>query len=429
MRKTILPASILAAVMVSSTAFAASNPFSDVPAGHWAYNSVTKLASEGIIEGYGDGTFRGNRNITRYEMAQMVARALARYDSTGQPAPTAPANTRPINAATRAELDKLAAEFRDELDGLGVRVDELEKHADLVKWAGKIEYSYDHVDVDGEKDYTNSAIFRLEPSAEVNSHWTANARFDAEVDFRGDETTDAELKRIWAEGDYDKFNVKLGRMELFTNEEGLIWDTEFSGAQLSFGSNFNVDLLAGRLKSDEVGVIEEDGEHPTDLLGVNLQYGLDGGLKIGGGYYYLKDKDFRSDTYSNDGNTDKANIWSANLGYDFAENLSVFGAYAQNTKADHEKSAWHAQVTYGDYDDEPEKGVWGLWAGYRRYGSNVSFVPTTDDTLRGTKGWFVGAGYAPFKNVGVTARYFDGKDLTFDKLKVKHFLGKVEFFF
>ena len=52
------------------------------PAGHWAYDSVTKLANEDIIEGYGDDTYRGNRNITRYEMAQMVARALAKTSKT-----------------------------------------------------------------------------------------------------------------------------------------------------------------------------------------------------------------------------------------------------------------------------------------------------------------------------------------------------------
>lgn len=59
-----------------STTFAAANPFSDVPAGHWAYNAVTMLAAEGINEGYGDGTFLGNRNITRYETAMMISKAL-----------------------------------------------------------------------------------------------------------------------------------------------------------------------------------------------------------------------------------------------------------------------------------------------------------------------------------------------------------------
>ena len=74
MKKTLVSALTTALVVgAASTTFAAANPFSDVPADHWAYDAVTQLAADGVIEGYGDTTFRGNQNITRYEMAQMVA--------------------------------------------------------------------------------------------------------------------------------------------------------------------------------------------------------------------------------------------------------------------------------------------------------------------------------------------------------------------
>lgn len=62
---------------VAATCSAAASPFSDVPSGPWAYDAVAQLAENGIIEGYGDSTFRGERQITRYEMAQMVAKAMA----------------------------------------------------------------------------------------------------------------------------------------------------------------------------------------------------------------------------------------------------------------------------------------------------------------------------------------------------------------
>ena len=71
----------------------AANPFSDVPAGHWAYDSVAELAAAGVVDGYGDGTFGGDKLMTRYEMAQIVAKAMA----------------------NGANVDKLAAEFADEL--------------------------------------------------------------------------------------------------------------------------------------------------------------------------------------------------------------------------------------------------------------------------------------------------------------------------
>lgn len=92
------------ALGVTASAYAA-NPFSDVPAGHWAYDAVTELADAGIIDGYPNGTFGGNKLMTRYEMAQIVAKAMAKG----------------------ANVDALAAEFADELESLGVRVANLEK--------------------------------------------------------------------------------------------------------------------------------------------------------------------------------------------------------------------------------------------------------------------------------------------------------------
>ena len=72
MKKSLVLAMAMA-LGVTASAYAA-NPFSDVPAGHWAYDSVNKLASAGIVDGYGNGTFGGDRLMTRYEMAQIVAK-------------------------------------------------------------------------------------------------------------------------------------------------------------------------------------------------------------------------------------------------------------------------------------------------------------------------------------------------------------------
>ena len=64
-----------------STAMAAANPFRDVPSDHWAYNAVVNLAAKGINEGYGDGTFRGDRNITRYEAASLLAKVITKVNN------------------------------------------------------------------------------------------------------------------------------------------------------------------------------------------------------------------------------------------------------------------------------------------------------------------------------------------------------------
>ena len=124
MKKSLVLAMAMA-LGVTASAYAA-NPFSDVPAGHWAYDSISKLAAAGVIEGYGDDTFRGDRLMTRYEMAQIVAKAMAKG----------------------ANVDKLAAEFADELDALGVRVAALEKKADNVKITGQVRWHYANVSGD-----------------------------------------------------------------------------------------------------------------------------------------------------------------------------------------------------------------------------------------------------------------------------------------
>ena len=122
---------VLAAAMalgVTASAYAA-NPFSDVPQGHWAYDAVSKLAAEGVVDGYPDGTYGGDRLMTRYEMAQIVAKAMAKG----------------------ANVDKLAAEFADELDSLGVRVAQLENKTDNVKITGQVRYEYGDRSGDFEK--------------------------------------------------------------------------------------------------------------------------------------------------------------------------------------------------------------------------------------------------------------------------------------
>ena len=425
MKKIFIPTMAAALVVgMTSTSFAA-NPFSDVPENHWAYRSVEKLRSEGIIEGYGDDTYQGDKHITRFEMAQMVAKALALTPRTN------------ISTSSRVELDKLSAEFQEELENLGVRIDELEKNSDKVKWTGKIEYTYTKTKTDPyktgkEKSTANGAVFRLEPTAEVNENWTANARLDAEGDMKNDTTTDVTLKRVWAEGDYEKFNVKLGKFEFFTNENGLVWDTEISGAAVTLGNKWKFTALGGRIATDGVGggilgEFDNDADN-SDVIGANLQYDAEEGLFGGFGFYNVKDDDFKTANYSKGGTSDKAEIWSANVGYAFGENLSLWGSYAQNSKADTEKYSWQTQLDYGTYGDNPEKGDWSVFGGYRRYGTNVSFAPTTDDVQAGTKGWFIGAMYAPFKNVGVGARYFKGKYIT-NGGDADNLWGRVELFF
>jgi hypothetical protein len=107
--------------VLSLTAWA--GPFSDVPYGHWAYNAVSKLVSKGIIKGYPDNTFKGNKPVTRYEVAMMIAKALGEIKS-------GKAN---VSSTDLATLEKLTVEFSDELALLGVKVTALEDDTKAMK--------------------------------------------------------------------------------------------------------------------------------------------------------------------------------------------------------------------------------------------------------------------------------------------------------
>ena len=447
--KKVLASALTSALVIgaASTTFAATNSFSDVPTDHWAYDAVSQLVADNIVDGYGDGTFRGQRNITRYEMAQMIARAMAKTTvvdtKTGEvkPAPN-------VSASDKALIDRLAAEFSDELNNLGVRVANLERNADMVKWGGKVEYTYTDVEYKRSgakaKEHASDIMYRLEPSAEVNSHWHFNARIDGHVDTLSDTSTDLTLMRAFAEGDYGKFNIKLGRQAFYTNEHGLVHDTEFTGANLQFGSKFKVNLLGGRLQSDKFGVGRTtltgdylSGNDTYDVYGVNAQYDSNHWM-LGAGYYYMKSDNFAygfSDDvayhtgYSKKLDEDKASIWSVNAGYKFSDKAQLWGAYAVNSKADDLDKSWQAEFDYGNYDDAAKKGNWSVYAAYRKYSDNVSLTPTGDGVARGVKGWEFGANYAIMKNVGLRAIYADGKVIdTTPKVDYRKIFGRVEFF-
>ena len=112
--KKSLVAALALTVGVTASAYAA-NPFSDVPVGHQAYGNIAKLVAAGVVDGYPDGTFQGDKLMTRYEMAQIVANAMAKG----------------------ANVDRLASEFADELDALGVRVSKLKKKLTMLRLPAK----------------------------------------------------------------------------------------------------------------------------------------------------------------------------------------------------------------------------------------------------------------------------------------------------
>lgn len=276
-----------AAVVFTCAAFhvQAANPFTDVDTNSWAYQAVSKLSAENVVEGYPDGTFRGEKNISRYEVAQIIARLVARKDS--------------LTADQQATVDKLAQSYRDDLANLGVRVTELEKktgHTELIT-----ELRIQDVDRYGnifkghtEKDNELSARVRLNTITTVNDRSTVYGQLETFLGFSGNDVYsvnkysynsdgsryqnngygegEVHLNRLWTTYQFgpkqdttglpfgpSKNLIGIGQFPVKMGVTGYTYDGEFKGAFLTLGdyregghftlaygraTNINVDYTA-----------------------------------------------------------------------------------------------------------------------------------------------------------------------------------------
>ena len=388
MKKSLVLAMAMA-LGVTASAYAA-NPFSDVPAGHWAYDSINKLAAAGVIEGYGDSTFGGDKLMTRYEMAQIVAKAMAKG----------------------ANVDKLAAEFADELDNLGVRVAALEKKADNVKITGTIKASYASYDGDklGEGNTTNhQGRLRsdLWVKGDINDDWTYSAMFRNQQFFTNDKGNAGEenvaFQRAYVNGRVGGLAVQAGRYNKTDITGGNIHDNRMDGVQVSYGKD--VKLTAGYGKATGVDVVAgENKDVAYAELGAKL-----GAVDAFAGYYKFDNLLKAAD--------DDA-IWTVGLGFDLAKDLKLTGTYLRSDV----DTVTVDNVKYNDVDKDgyvvalaykgakaAKAGSWGLNASYYDQGAGTVVAHTMDGIYfdEGFKGYSVGANYALAKNIVAGVTYYD----------------------
>ena len=376
MKKSLVLAMAMA-LGVTASAYAA-NPFSDVPAGHWAYDAVNKLAAEGVVDGYPDGTYGGDKLMTRYEMAQIVAKAMAKG----------------------ANVDKLAAEFADELDSLGVRVANLEKKADNVKVTGEIRYSYR--DVDGDVNGNESVLrSRLWVNGQINEDWSYTGMFENNQDF-GNETGDDEIDfaRAYVEGRVGGLDVVAGRYNEVTFS-GNILDANLDMAKVSYGDKVKVSALAGKAYDS----VEVDD---TNLLD------SDDRIYIGTLEAALGDVDAYVAYFKTNSDMDKE-IWNVGASYGFGD-FTLSAEYMRGDKehyANAGKDGWWADLAWkGAEADQP--GSYGIHAGYYDQSVNAYIMPTTDAQYfdDGYKGWNVGVSYTFAKNIVGMVNYWDMESQT-----------------
>ena len=381
MKKSLVLAMAMA-LGVTASAYAA-NPFSDVPAGHWAYDSINKLAAAGVIEGYGDSTFGGDKLMTRYEMAQIVAKAMAKG----------------------ANVDKLAAEFADELDNLGVRVANLEKKADNVKVTGEVRYLYNN---DKKDTYEQTLRSRLWVNGQINDDWSYTGMIENTQylkDNAGNE--DTEFKRAYVEGKIGGLAVTAGRYNAFF-ANGNIYDDLVDGVEASYGDKVKVTGFAGKATEVEGGNYA-GGELSTSFGDMNVAAG------------YVNYKDLAKDNAGIGKGLDDA-IWYVGADYTMGDvNLSAMylkgdASYqdkdldvAFNNTNGYDDDGWTVGLTYKGAEAS-EAGSWGLFANYYDLGMGTYIAHTTDaETFdcKGFKGYGVGANYTFAKNIVGTAAFYE----------------------
>ena len=345
--KKILAIAAMAALTAGVSAYAA-NPFSDVSTDDWAYQAVSDLSDQGVVEGYPDGTFKGERNITRYELAQIIARLMAKEDQ--------------LNAEQRATLDKLAGEYADELSNLGVRVSNLEKKVGNIYWSGDARMRYQ----DKAKKTADgwNGRMRLNIKGQVNDSTYVQGRSLTNMYFKDakDDDGDTTMDRLFVNHNFGKdVSVRLGRAPIIFLG-GIEYDDQYDGAQISYAHG-KFDATAGY---GQFNASDYDKVLTTDAFFAQADYDFDF-AKLGAAYVDFHDKDFKKDM-----GFDK--IWGANLTVP-VQDFRVFGEY-WDSNADKYDNTWQAGLGYGSLNLK-KPGSFTLDVAYNRVGKNAYFGGTT----------------------------------------------------
>lgn len=404
MKKTLLLAMTIA-MGITASAYAA-NPFSDVPAGHWAYDAVNKLAAEGVVEGYPDGTYGGDRLMTRYEMAQIVAKAMAKG----------------------ANVDRLAAEFAGELDSLGVRVANLEKKADNVRITGQIRYEYGDRNGDMQKAKGKVAQHRLRSrifvNGNINEDWSYTGRFENNQSLKnssGDDTV--RLNQAYVSGRLGGVKLIAGKGDHYTGN-GFVYDDTAEFIRAAYGKDVQVSAYVGK-------PVTTASDYGYEKMWGGEVSGKIGRLTLAAGYDEFKDSKGSADAYSGGyvpaKKGDDNGIWNVSAKYKFDD--FTLGATYLHSDVDVYNSPYNDVDTDGyvisaGYKgaDKNKPGSWGLFANYYDQGAGTFVAHTMYPgdwgyyMDEGFKGYMVGGGVTLAKNMVYQLHYYDleGKESGLD---------------
>ena len=373
-----------AAALTAGVSALAANPFSDVSTDDWAYQAVSDLSDQGVVEGYPDGTFKGERNITRYELAQIIARLMAKEDQ--------------LNAEQRATLDKLAGEYADELANLGVRVSNLEKKVGNISWSGDAKMWYVNNSKKTRGDSWKGRT-RIKVRGQVNDSTYVQGRFKNQMDFKGDNSSDTIMDWLYVNHTFGDANVTLGRMPV-TIYDGFMFDSTLKGAKLAYGKDaFDVSLSFGRLVDNEW--LYDSSTFDAVLAEAGYDFGA---AKLRAAYVKLPGDKGKETAHFD-------NMWSTHLSIP-VKDFQIFGEYWDSNAKKADKS-WQAGLGYNNFSMK-KPGSFDLNLAYNKVGYNANLDGTTYDTGEIWNGiakdktltyWSIFGDVALMKNVSLHGEY------------------------
>ena len=376
-----------AAALTAGVSAYAANPFSDVSPDDWAYQAVSDLSDQGVVEGYPDGTFKGERNMTRYELAQVIARLMAREDQ--------------LNAEQKATLDKLAGEYADELANLGVRVSNLEKKVGNISWFGdaRMRWKEKGYNTDGSRKADGwDGRMRINAKAQVNDSTYVRGRFTSNMNFKDDADANTKMDVLFVHHQFgDKVGMNLGRNFLTLGQTGMYYDDFFDGAQLFIGdSKLTLEAGYGRMNT----WINDYGQKKDDTVYARL-YGQTG--RIGYDAEYIKTVGAAD--------ADKKSIWGAGLTVGVTDAVDIFGDFYKNTEPKGDPQMWTAGLGFGHYNLK-KPGTFRVAAQYVRNeagayfgGSTYTAFPASSLLNVDSKFWLANADVVLAKNIRLHGEY------------------------
>lgn len=339
MKKILALVAVVALVAFAAPAFAAANPFMDVPMNHWAYDAIGQLAARGVLSGYPDGTYKGNQPMTRYEVASAVARALAVVDMTK-------ASKQDVEM-----LKKLVVEFKDELDALGVKVDKLDSRVAVLEegvggWKFWGEFRFDAKFADEE--------------AENGGLYTANGNTDFNLN----------RFRIWARKQVDdkaSVTFRLGK----DGVNNVRWERYFLTLQLPYDMVMHAGLYLNDWEGDDKLYIDNDAWYTDRSMtgfwftknfaagmfqvfaahndpGLNKAVTAEEGYEFGARFRWNFNENFWLSgnyigwNYENPSTREDEFVWWAAFGARFNKDWEFRGAYFNYDDGNDSNGAWKA---------------------------------------------------------------------------------------